>query len=355
MQTALTQASPAASAEPLCPVFGTCGGCAYQHLQYHEELKIKEAGLKNLLGAKLGLQESIFDPIVASPDPYYYRNRLDLTLKRWNGELLFGFQVPGTTRMIPVETCYIARKPISEFIPELKKAAMEKMPAKYRTANLVVRTGDEGRVRWGGIGRGSLKLEEPDYFWTELRGKKIFYSLDTFFQANLSILPALMDVVERYARFDRSVVFYDLYSGVGLFGIAFADRVRRAVLIEESPISIKIAEYTARYHGFTNVETYAGRVEAELPLRFDPESGERKIGIVDPPRQGLTSEALASLSAKKDFETLFYLSCLPEALARDLAVFVEKGWTVEKIIPLDFFPRTSHLETLAVLRPGARS
>lgn len=353
MQTTLNRSIPAsAHAEPLCPVFGQCGGCAYQHLSYSEELRVKEEGLKKLLMSRLLLEEGCFRSVMASPEDYHYRNRLDLTLKRSKGELHFGFQVPGTTRMIQVDTCYIAKKPVADFVPELRRAAVAKIPADYRTANIVVKTGEDGRVMWGGIGRRSLRMAEADYFWTTLRGKKIFYSLETFFQANLSILPSLMDTIEREARFDKSAIFYDLYSGVGLFGICFADLVGRAVLIEEIGVSSQIAEYTARYHGITNLEISAGKVETELPLRFEHDAPGRKIGIVDPPRQGLTPSALETLCAARSFETLFYLSCYPESLARDLEGFLAAGWHVEKVIPFDFFPRTSHIETLAVLKPG---
>lgn len=336
---------------PLCPVFGTCGGCTYQNISYEEELRVKESGLRRLFEEKLGLDASFFDPIVASPQPYHYRNRLDLSLRRRRDGFQIGFQIPGSFQLVPIENCAIARPEISGFIPSLREEAAAKLPDDYRTANLVVRTGEDGRVRWGGIGRRSLRLDEKDYFYTELRGRKIFYSLDTFFQANLYILPALMSVIEKYADFHPETYFLDLYAGAGLFGLCFPDKVKRVLMIEENPASTKAADYAIRYHGLNNIEIRTGRVETELPKILDEKNAARHIAIVDPPRGGLTPSASETLSAAKDLDKLFYLSCCPETLARDLAVFTGKGWKIERIIPFDFFPRTHHLETLVLLKP----
>ena len=338
--------------EPLCPVFGACGGCAYQDISYPEELAKKERLLKQLFQGNLGLGDAVFDPVVASPEPYHYRNRLDLTLRRIKGgEIGLGFQPPLGHRLISIEACAIAREEISGFIPELTKQAARRLPADYRVANLVVRTGDDGKVLWGGIGRGSLALEEKDYLWTEIRGKRIFYSLDTFFQANLSILPLLMDRIRDLAVLDSKTILFDLYAGVGLFGIYFADRAGRVVMIEENASSLKLAGFNRAYHKMDQVEIRAGRVETELPLAASPAAGFRQAAIVDPPRRGLSPEALKALAAMKQFDSLFYLSCHVESLARDLGLFMEAGWHIEKVVPFDFFPKTLHLETLVLLKP----
>lgn len=341
--------------EPLCPVFGICGGCTYQDLPYPEELAVKERNLKAVLGAKFAVEESVFEPLVASPEPYHYRHRLDLTLnkRRRDGQVQYemGFQIPGTSRLVPVDSCAIARREVTAFMPELKKQAVVKMTEKYRVANLVVRTGDDGRVLWGGIGRRSLELLPKDYLWTEVRGRKIFYSLDTFFQANLSILPALMDKIESLCRFDRETVLLDLYSGVGLFGICFAPQVAKVIMMEDCSSSVSLARYNTAWHGFKNVKIYQEKVETGLPAVLRENSQGRRVAMVDPPRKGLAPEALETLAAARSLEALLYLSCHPESLARDLEKFLAEGWKIEKIVPFDFFPKTVHLETLVVLKP----
>jgi 23S rRNA (uracil1939-C5)-methyltransferase len=338
--------------EPLCTVFGTCGGCAYQHLPYEEELKLKEKALREQLALAGDLPDALFDPITPSPEPYYYRNRLDLTLRRKRNGFIMGYTHPTKQFMIPVEACPIARKEISDFLPTLRDEAIRKFPDDYKIANLVVRTGADGRVVWGGIGRHSCVLKEENYFWTEIEGRKIFYSLDTFFQANLSILPALMRKIREFVSFDKNTVFFDLYSGVGLFGIFFAPEVKKVWMIETGAESVKLARFNAAYYGYQHLEIREAHVEKELPALLEAMSGpERKIAMIDPPRRGLSSEVAQSLAAQKQLEGLLYLSCSPESLARDLAIFQKAGWQIKKIAPFDFFPRTVHLETLVLLEP----
>lgn len=337
-------------AEPLCPVFGACGGCAHQDLTYEAELRLKERKLREILSGKLSLPGEVFEPMTPSPKPYHYRNRLDLTMKRTKGQLAFGFSSPVHRRVIPVEACAIALPAISERMPELRREAEARMPADYLTANIVVRSGDDGKVFWGGIGRRSLEMKEENYFWTEIDGKKIFYSLETFFQANLSILPAVMERIKTLAAFDKETLFLDLYSGAGLFGIYFSDLAGKVIMVEDCPGSVKLAKYNIAYHQLKHVEIRGAKVESELDV-IRNSGHEKVIAIVDPPRQGLSSVVCEAIAGAKYLESLFYLSCHPESLARDLFVFQSRGWKIQKVMPFDFFPKTSHLETLVLLRP----
>ena len=214
---------------PRCPIFGQCGGCDYQDIPYPEELRLKEQMLRDLFRENLGNELlDLIAPIVASPREYHYRNRLDLKLVRTrNRDVFIGFAPRDNGRgVIPIEACAIADRAISDFIPALKKEAESKLTERYRLANLVVRTGDDRRVLWGGIGRRSCRLNEEDYLWTEIRGRKILYSLDTFFQANLSILSLLIECILALEFWSDTEEFFDLYGGVGLFGIALADKVK---------------------------------------------------------------------------------------------------------------------------------
>lgn len=346
--TAISTLEPVTQA-PACSVFGTCGGCAYQDLSYEAELQKKEENLKQLFLERLGLGPEIFDPILASPKSYHYRHRLDITLRRSKGEVLFGFQSPATHRMVTIESCPIAMEQISDFIPKLREEGISKFPADYRTANLVVRTGDDGRVLWGGIGRRSLRLKEEDYLWTEIEGRRIFYSLETFFQANLSILPKLIQRLRDLASLNKDTLFLDLYSGVGLFGLCLAPEAGKVIMIEDNPVSVQLARYNAAYHQFNSMEIRLGRVEEELS-QLDISGFKKVTAMIDPPRQGLSLQVAEALSGTRFLNSLFYLSCHPESLVRDLAIFLKKGWRIEKVVPCDFFPRTQHLETLVHLK-----
>lgn len=251
--------------------------------------------------------------------------------------------------IVPASACPIAMEAISDFLPELKEQAISKLTPKYRNANLVVKAGDDGRVFWGGIGRRSLTLREEDYLWTRINDRKIFYSLDTFFQANLSILPELIRRIEGLNLFTKETCFYDLYGGAGLFGVSFYDRVKKVVLVEENIYATKLAQYNIDYHKFVNFEIITAKVEDEISSLTQAEPKEEIIAMIDPPRAGLSQEVADALAEARGIKNLLYLSCHPESLVRDLSHLTKSIWKITRIIPFDFFPKTRHLETLAVL------
>jgi tRNA/tmRNA/rRNA uracil-C5-methylase (TrmA/RlmC/RlmD family) len=341
----------AVQAHPRCAVSNECGGCLYQDLPYEDELRMKETALKESFAReRLSIPGGGIAPIVASPKPYHYRNRLDLKMIRTkDGRILLGFTPKAGHGMITIESCPIADEPISSFIPRIKNHLEENIPGKHRRANIVVRTGDSGEVVWGGMGKRSCQLRPEKYVWTAIRGKRIFYSLDTFFQANLSILPLVFERLRELPIWNPDAVLYDLYGGVGLFGIGLADRVKRVAIIEECPSSIRLARYNVEFNKLPNFEIIEGKVEAELPFLLNEARGRAKIAMIDPPRAGLSPGALELLKGAKNLDSILYLSCNPEALARDLCGFQTAGWRTEKIVPFDFFPRTKHLEILALL------
>ena len=334
---------------PLCSVFGTCGGCQYQDISYEEELRIKNEFLRDLL-ARAGMlaDPSVLDPVVPSPRIYHYRSRLDLRLLKTGDQNVFvGFTARDRKQLVEIGACPIAMPAVSDFLPELKRLASEKLPVKYRNANLVVKTGDDGRVHWGGIGRRSLKMAEDDFFWTEVDGRRIHYGLDSFFQANLSILPELFRRIRAMGILSSRTRLYDIYGGVGLFGICLGAEVGEVLLLEENIHAVTTARYNARYNGFTNFFFYEGRMEDHAVVFAGITSP--SVAVIDPPRNGLSPSACDLLCAAA-FDHLLYLSCNPQSMTRDLSRFLESGWQILKIIPFDFFPRTKHIETLIQLR-----
>ena len=335
----------------ICPVFGQCGGCTYQDKSYREELRLKEKHLKDVLNGSVFLKDDLFAPIVASPKVYHYRHRLDLKLVKTKEQKVFmGFSPKKgyPYGVVEVEDCPIAMKPVSRSLKKIRPEAIAAMGTRYRRANLVVRTGDKKRVDWGGIGRGSLKRSPEAYLWSKVVGRKIFYSMDTFFQANLSILPKLVKYLRRLPLWGREVCLYDLYGGVGLFSVALAEKVGRVVLVEENKAAVRCAAWNKEYNKLKNMDLHAGRLEDLWP-KMASGRFKRHVAIIDPPRDGLTAEAAGMLSGTDRFSDILYLSCYPEALARDLKVFKTKAWKVQSIQPFDFFPRTRHVETLVWL------
>jgi len=332
-------------------VFGSCGGCQYQDLDYTQELVLKETALKEVLRAVIPLGDELFQPIVASPKIYHYRNRLDLKLiNRRNGDVHIGFSPAERGPVIEIGACPIAMEAISAFIPRLRQEAAAAIPREYRMANLTVRCGDGPDVHWGGIGRKSLRLEARDYFYVDILGRRIYYSLDTFFQANLSILPPLIDFLRGQEIWSKDAVFFDLYGGVGFFGLCVNDLVAKVVNIEENVHAVRLAKYNLSANSLGNVHAMEGRVEDVLPPLLAEAMTDENIVMVDPPRAGLSEAAVSLLNGLKRARYLVYLSCDPGNLAANLKELVAGGWGVVGVRPFDFFPRTRHLETLVILK-----
>ncbi len=338
------------TAQPLCPYFGECGGCLHQDIPYAEELSHKEHALKMLLEQAVPGLGGRVQKIEPSPREYHYRHRLDLRLLKTREQKIFvGFSPQERFGVVDVDQCPIAMEAVSEFIPELKEQAARILPRKYRLANLVVRCGDDGRVRWGGIGKRSLRQAEEEYFWTSLNGLKIYFALDTFFQANLSILPRLLEVIRGLPVWSADSRFLDLYGGVGLFSLGLRGSYGKATLIEDCKNSIRVAHYNVETHGLDDIEVLEGRVEDLLESVLS-EGSTPRVAMIDPPRAGLSPEARQVLVASAHkVEHLLYMSCNPEALARDLAELQPAQWQVRRVMPFDFFPKTRHLETLVWL------
>ncbi|NLE65648.1 MAG: class I SAM-dependent RNA methyltransferase [Elusimicrobia bacterium] len=335
---------------PACPVFGQCGGCQYQDIPYERELLLKSEEVKARLQAGLPMPDEIFSKIVPSPSVYHYRNRLDLKLKKTrDGRVYIGFSPVGRGPVVEIESCPIAMAAISDFIPRLKEEAVARLPQDYRIANLTVRCGDGPDVRWGGIGRGSTKLLPAEYLSTVIAGTRISYSLDTFFQANLSILPLLREAIRAFPVFSKEAVFFDLYGGVGLFSLFVHDLVARAVNIEENVHAAWVARHNISINRLTGLDVLVGRVEVVLVDLLKAVSSDRNVVMVDPPRAGLGEEAVGLLNRVEKVRHLIYLSCSPENLLRDLQGLTRGPWRTVSVKPMDFFPRTRHVETLVYL------
>lgn len=335
---------------PVCSVFGRCGGCQHQDISYEDELRLKDNKVRRLLQDALALPEAVFLPIVASPRAHNYRNRLDLKLlKRKNGSVHIGFSPAMPGPVVEMMECPLAMERISDFIPRLRQEATIKLPSKYKMANLVVRCGDGNEVRWGGIGRRSTRLSDKEYLFTEIGGKKVFYSLDTFFQANLSILPLLRESLRSLPIWGSEAVFYDLYGGVGLFSLMVNDQVLKVVNIEENPQAVRLARWNMMQNRIANMDIIEGKVEDSLPNLIKAERADNNIVMVDPPRAGLSQSSLALLRDISRTRHLLYLSCDPESLVRDLKGLLTGNWHISSVRPFDFFPRTRHLETLVHL------
>ncbi|AEF85954.1 23S rRNA (uracil-5-)-methyltransferase RumA [Treponema primitia ZAS-2] len=359
----LSEASPL-RASPACPLYGTCGGCSLQHLNYKtqvaEKALILQDAFKHIGGITL---PPAFD-FIPSP-PWNYRNRMQLHCILQNrpqaknhragthsGLLATQFPAPLATQfpaqnrlgfmgrksgdIIPVDRCPVADPGIAS---ALQEGAILPPPAKDRFTVFSFETTllSEGTIRGKAQSRGTVTL----------LGKELRMDAGVFFQSNCGMLERLIgDLAQIAGTTDRTLPMADLYCGVGTFAAFLGEQFPRIDLVEENPEAIVLAR--------ENIRGQDGRLFAQTGdlwakgCTMDSSYG---FMVADPPRQGL-SPALRRALAEKGPPVLAYVSCDPGTLARDCGELLAGGYRLEMLRGYDFYPQTAHIESLAVFRKG---
>ncbi len=364
---------------PGCPHFGVCGGCQLQHLSYPDQLAYKH-GLVSRAFASHGLDPGLVHPVLGAEDPWGYRNKVDLTAKTFGGEVHLGLLPHGEKHtLVEMDSCPIADPSINEVLQGIRSALPRHPEFRKRLISIVCRS-SRAQKAVGLVFHG--KVEEPQPYRDlaldimgetstvvggvfvrkrkehvtgdrslkeTVRGRQYAFPLRSFFQNNPPQTEALVGLVEELAAPTREDVVVDLYSGVGLFGLAIAEKVREVYLLEDTPYSAEAAQQNAADLGLSNVHPLRGQAEERLELMR--RSGQKpSLVILDPPRSGCHENVVKTLTAFLERPRLVYVSCNAETHARDAARLVEGGYRLEGVWPVDMFPQTLHVEAVAVFR-----
>ena len=195
---------------------------------------------------------------------------------------------------------------------------------------------------------GTRVLFGQDHFYEELLGLRFLITPFSFFQTNSGSAEVLYDTVRKLVTKNGGIdnnVIYDLYSGTGTIAQILSPVAKRVIGVEIVEEAVEAAKENARLNGLHNCEFLAGDV-----LKVLDEIEEKPDFIVlDPPRDGIHPKALSKIIAY-GVERIVYISCKPTSLARDLPAFLEAGYTVETVQPIDQFPFTVHVETVCSLQ-----
>jgi 23S rRNA (uracil1939-C5)-methyltransferase len=293
---------------PECPYFEKCGGCAYQHISYAHQLALKWRQVRDILERIGKFTDIPMRPIVPSPAPYGYRNRV--TVHAQDGDI--GFYRRDSHRLLDVERCPISSDAVNVALHQLRQTAPR----------------------------------DGHYTLREHPGARIFS------QTNDLVGSALQKLVASFIHEGQELLI-DAYCGDGFFAKALLDKCERIIGIDWDRFAIQEAEKDA-----TSKETYiAGDVAAELaklraihPNRLQPvESTAPALAlIVDPPATGLPDSVREEIIRLLPL-TFVYVSCNPATLARDLAAFRE-AFELQSVTPLDMFPQTAQIEVVAHLQ-----
>ncbi len=335
--------------EPFCRYFGVCGGCAFQHLAYEKQLIEKRHMVEDHLRQLGGFKKIEVEPVIASPKPLNYRNHITFNVEENRKEFRFGFIAKDNKTLIEVESCPIADTRINFILPALRER-VNKLPPnqKSRLKKIIVRAASEGKAKYQLVQKGSFEPNRETAFMTWMEGIPLHFSMESFFQTNYFILPRMIQLVKEMLHPAGHEMLLDLYAGVGFFSVLLAKAYRQVIGIEEGREAVRDARLNLEANKMGNIQFLCGKVEStlrQIRSRLKPPIHV----ILDPPRIGAARPVIDFLCFIP-VERLIYVSCEPSILARDLRQ-LSGSLKIKRIVPLDMFPQTKHIETIVLMEP----
>ena len=342
--------------KPRCPHFQDCGGCHYQHISYQEQLRIKESILVDQLRRVGKIDSPSVKPIRPSPSPWNYRNHVQFHIAE-DGRP--GFLKNRSSEVVPIQECHLPEESLNriwpsfslEYIPGLDRISLRSGEEGQDTLILLESQGQEPfefsvdlplSAVLQGPG-GEIILSGDDFTIIPILDFPFVVSAGSFFQTNTGVAESLVAYLLEILPLEEDTVFLDVYCGAGLFSAFLASRVKKVIGIESSPSACE--DYLYNLAEFENVELYDLPAEDVLPVLDNSPD----IILLDPPRAGLSRSVLDSVVNLRP-DLVAYISCDPATLARDLARFSKKGFSLVESTPFDMFPQTYHIESLNLLR-----
>jgi len=366
--------------EPPCPYFGVCGGCQWQHVAYARQAFEKRRSLVDSLTRIGGVASPDVADIIESPAHYGYRNKIELAVTEHGGRLTVGFSRTGTNDVVAVDSCLLLTGKHSHLPKSLAgalrflmtrgntrivRAALrvssageiavdvrtapgpfpralaarvlsEATGARTVTRTMVRGTGDTREIA------GVEVLAGPGGWNEHLGADRYRISAPSFFQVNTKAAERLREAALEALACDGTMRVADLYAGAGTFTLPIARAAGEAVAVEAS----KHALADLRYN-LDAADLDADVVPGDAAYAL-ADIGHVDAALIDPPRAGISEKAMRALSDAR-IPRVVYVSCDPATLARDVKRLTEAGYTPGRFVPVDLFPQTFHLETVAVL------
>ncbi len=386
--------------EPRCPHTGHCGGCRMQELPYDAQLALKQRQVAEALQHLAGIAEPPVRPIVAAPEHWHYRNKMEFSFApEPDGRPVLGMHVRGSfDRVFELRECVLPSELTVRIVHFTQRFAAEHGWRAYHPAR------HEGVVRFltvrhlphtqqcgvhllaasneipdlGEWARGvaalssdvttvtlGLNRQRANVAFAEeeraivgdgvivekLLGLEFEVVANAFLQTNSAQAERLYAAAIEAAQLAGDETVLDLYCGAGTLTLLFARAARQSIGVESVADSIRRAERNAGRNALGNARFVCGESRAvlrEWARGERPDAPKPDVVVVDPPRAGLHPRVVARVGELNP-KRIVYVSCNPATLARDLKDFAAAGWSLAEVTPFDMFPHTPHIECVARL------
>ena len=375
-----------------CPVAKLCGGCAFHHMDYEEESRMKAERVRTCLN-RIGGENLEAVPIMAAPTCEGYRNKAQYPVSAKKGKAIAGFFRAGSHDVVENQRClilpeesdavkdividyvnqyrvmpydekthkgllrhiYVRRGAVSGQIlvclvlngrrlpkPEVLIERLKKVPG-FTTLVVSVNT----KVGNSVLGDEFITLYGPGYIEDTLCGLNFRLSPRSFYQVNHHQAQRLYQAAIDRAEITKNDTVLDLYCGVGTITLAMAKAAGKVIGVEVIPQAVEDAKDNAARNGIENAEFFCGDA-GQAALEMEKQGIRADVVVVDPPRKGLNADTIEALSRFAP-RRIVYVSCDPATLARDVALLKERGYRLKDAIAADLFPRCAHVESICCL------
>ncbi|SDB06132.1 23S rRNA (uracil1939-C5)-methyltransferase [Streptococcus henryi] len=367
----------------------------FGHLAYSEQLKFKRKQVADNLYKTAGISDVEVAETLGMEEPYAYRNKAQVPVRRVNGQLETGFFRKNSHDLMPIEDFYIQDKEIDKLIlfvrDLLRRFDIKPYDEKEQTGlirNLVVRRGHySGQIMLVFVttrpkvfrieqmiekivaefpavksiiqnindkntnaifGSEFRTLYGSDTIEDTMLGNRYAISAQSFYQVNTVMAEKLYQTAIDFSDLTENDIVVDAYSGIGTIGLSFAKSVKAVYGVEVIEQAVEDAKKNAELNGITNAHYVADSAENAM-ANWSKQGIQPDVIIVDPPRKGLT-ESFIKASAAMQPRKITYVSCNPATMARDIKLYEELGYKLEKVQPVDLFPQTHHVECVVLLQ-----
>ena len=378
--------------EPECPYAGKCGGCAYRHLTYPEELWAKRQRVQDAL-TRIGGLDLTVEEILGAKNPEHYRNKSQYPV---GADGSIGFFQARTHKVVPIRRCLIqteaadrTAQAVGEWMRRYKISAYDETTGKGLVRHVCVRVNRKGESLCCVVVNGNKVPREPElaayvtaavphtvgvllnsntrrgnvvlgdkyrtlfgrnYLMDTLCGLEFKLSMPSFYQVNRDQAEVLYGKALEFAGLTGNETVLDLYCGIGTITLCLAKAAKRVIGAEIVPPAIRDAKENALRNHIENAEFFCGDA-ADIAAKLESDGLRPDVVTVDPPRKGLAPEVIASVAAMGP-EKVVYVSCDPATLGRDVKIFREFSYEAKRAAAVDMFPGTAHVETVVLLSKG---